>query len=338
MESQNYLIFSLANTYYGIPTSVIQELFFLPELVPLAEAPLYIIGMVDLRGMLIPVMNLSQRLGLDPSPPQVTDSVVVLSLAGQRLGILVNYLDEVRPIVPEQIQPGIWGTQLPTDLPSSCRSGIAKIDDTVVTLLKPESLLWSSPINSSADTSGGLQLKTWDSYFSLQERQILHDRAKNLRQFSQLEETSARQAIAVFGLRGEYFGIPLDMVSEFANVHKITPIPCCPSHILGNMNLRGEILTLVDIGDSIHLPKKDSPSPQKAVIVRLKDIVVGIAVDQILDIVYIQLTDIKSISNTIRAAASDYLQGVVSYENGMMSLINLPKLFLLDGFVVDESF
>ena len=86
------------------------------------------------------------------------------------------------------------------------------------------------------------------------EREILLERARSLA--SNLEERSASQHIplAIVGLGGEYFGVELATVREFTDLQRITPVPCCPSFIVGDMNLRGDILTVVDIRQALQMP------------------------------------------------------------------------------------
>ena len=58
-----YLIFNLNNIKYGIDPLVVKEIFLLPELMPIAETPMDIVGILNLRGQVIPVMHLDLRLG-----------------------------------------------------------------------------------------------------------------------------------------------------------------------------------------------------------------------------------------------------------------------------------
>jgi purine-binding chemotaxis protein CheW len=63
MASKPYLIFDLGDSQYGIDASLVKEIFPLPELAPVPEAPTDIIGILNLRGEVLPVMHLGLRLG-----------------------------------------------------------------------------------------------------------------------------------------------------------------------------------------------------------------------------------------------------------------------------------
>lgn len=90
METKPYLIFSLDNLYYGVNAQVVQEIFYLPELVPITETPTDIVGLLNLRGKIIPVMHLDIRLKHQIQECRLSDSVIVLELEGLQIGIIVN--------------------------------------------------------------------------------------------------------------------------------------------------------------------------------------------------------------------------------------------------------
>jgi purine-binding chemotaxis protein CheW len=75
-----------------------------------------------------------------------------------------------------------------------------------------------------------------------EERAIFRQRADNLRQSIEISKvTNELMPLAVIGLGHEYFGLDLELVHEFTDISNLTPIPCCPNHIVGNMNLREKL-------------------------------------------------------------------------------------------------
>jgi purine-binding chemotaxis protein CheW len=63
MENKPYLTFNFNNLLYGVDALLVQEIFYLPELTPVVEAPEDIVGLLNLRGKILPVMHLGTRLG-----------------------------------------------------------------------------------------------------------------------------------------------------------------------------------------------------------------------------------------------------------------------------------
>lgn len=380
MSQQSYLIFELSHSRYGIPTAVVQELFFLPEITAIPETPACVVGVINLRGEILSIVDLQHRLGQKPLPYQLTDSVIVMQWQNQRVGVLVNQVCEVQTLTADQLQ--IYSLDEQSSDADFCplTVGIASLDAMLVTLLNPTSLIqytsklafssssanhttgYSTDYGTSNSTShstnpaannGNSKSQANDrailgetttnqpmadpfDHLSSDQRQLLRVRSENLRQTT-ATQNSVGIPVAVMGLEGEYFGLELGAVHEFTDICNVTPVPCCPPHVIGNMNLRGEILTLVDISQVINLPISPSKSRQKAIVVRLDELVVGIAVDEILDVVYLEPTQISTVPVATHSSSDEYLQGVAPYQNRMMSVINLLKMLTADVLVVNEE-
>ena len=144
-------------------------------------------------------------------------------------------------------------------------------------------------------------------------------------------------------LQGEYFGIDLQVVREFTDVRYITPIPCCPPHVVGNMNLRGEILTLIRINQCLNLEPTLSEGDRhpeqrrRAVVVQVDKMVVGILVDEVFDVTPINPRNISPMPTAIRATSDEYLQGTVLYEATALTILDIRKLLTQGELVVDEE-
>jgi len=184
--------------------------------------------------------------------------------------------------------------------------------------------------------SSVVELGLYD-HLDLQARQVLQKRTAVLRCLIDNKDTTELIPLAVVGLGGEYFGLELETVHEFIAIHKIAPIPCCPPHIVGNINLRGEIITLIDLNDVVGLPINAMRSHSQAVVVRLEQRVAGIVVDAIFDVAYLHPSQLKPAPGSRHSNNDDYLQSVAPYQNWMMTIINLSKLLNSDILVVDEE-
>ncbi|WP_335130188.1 chemotaxis protein CheW [Nostoc sp.] len=345
-------MFILNRSRYGIPATAVQELFFLPEVTAIAETPSTILGVINLRGKFLPVIDLYRRLEQARPPFQLTDSMIVLEWQTQRIGIIVNQVDSVQAIAPDRIAANVCG-QSKESLPDGLVTGIANVEEGIVTLLNPELLVQHAFIetvfNLNSDFNNGsvndalkhpsdsaLNQGLYD-HFDSQERQILQERTETLRCSIDDEDSASLLPLAVVGLAGEYFGFGLETVHEFTEIHKITPIPCCPPHIVGNINLRGEIVTLININNVVDLPINGVRLHQQAVVVRLDRRVAGIAVDDIFDVTYIHPSQMTTPPIAFNSAKDDYLQGVAPYRDRMMSIINLSKLLTSEVLVVNEE-
>ncbi|MGK7878873.1 MAG: chemotaxis protein CheW, partial [Crocosphaera sp.] len=284
MKTKPYLIFHLHDIQYGIDANLVKEISLLPELIPIAEAPIDIVGILNLREKLLPVMHLDLRLGNPFTRCQLTDSIIVLDWNNLQIGIIVNTVHEVKEIGSEIIEKEIdYGRS--NKINPAFISGMAKIDDSTILLLNPEALIRQpdevkdlveevQEVEQLEDSDSQDKVKVLSNFYELccpnatpEERAIFRRRADNLRQASleTITDITEQLPLAIISLNGQYFGLDLDTVREFINIYNVTSIPCCPQHILGNINLRGEIVTLVDIRSSLNLPIKTGKNISKVV-------------------------------------------------------------------------
>ena len=169
------------------------------------------------------------------------------------------------------------------------------------------------------------------------EREILLERARNLT--SSLEEQSVAQQIplAVVGLSGEYFGVELGTVREFTDLQRITPVPCCPDYIVGDMNLRGDILTVVDIRGALRMPVVEADPTAKVIVVPVGDGLVGVLVEQVFDVFDLDPLALTAVPSAIKAISDTYLKGTVSCHGKMLTILDLPKILTDGGLTVNEE-
>ncbi len=350
MDSQSYLIFSLGDARYGVEALLVQELFFLPQLTPLVEAPPAIAGIVQVRGNILSVINLERFLRCKPRPYSIADSIIVLGEGDRRVGIVVHQVHEIQSISSDQIATD-WAGRSPISAPTAALTGVAQLNDQLVFLLNAASLF--GYLRDSITPSTGVDLDLDGETESLsrgdrahtyfvpdatpEEREIFLHRAKNLLYQTETQDASQLIPLAIIGLGNEYFGIELDIVREFTDVRKVTPIPCCPAHVVGNMNLRGEILTLVDVRPSLSIITAAQPVSDKAVVLQVEDIIVGLQVDEVCDVVYLHPNEVKPVPNAVRSGTEDYLKGSAPYQTAMMSILDLAKFLSQGGLVVDEE-
>jgi purine-binding chemotaxis protein CheW len=130
--------------------------------------------------------------------------------------------------------------------------------------------------------------------------------------------------LAVFKLADEYFGMNLELVREFINIQNIRTIPCAPPQIVGNMNLRGEILTLVDIRPVLNL--STPPAGVQAIVAQVGDVVAGISIDELHDILYLDPTELATLPVANQASRQGLVANTVPYRETLLSILNLPQV------------
>lgn len=347
MTTKSYVIFNLHDTRYAIAAETVTEIFLLPELIPIAEAPADIIGLLNLHNLYVPIMHLDLRFGHRFDRCHLTDSVIVVESPDLQVGVIVHQVETVVDIDDQYIQVDLdYGRE--KDIHQAFVKGVINLDDEMIILLNVvnlvrhpnalEALVDSEKPESKLESSGKDFKDFYDLYFpaaSSKTREILHQRAVSLKEAEDDTDSKELIPIAVVSINGDYFGLDLEIVREFTKIRRVTTIPYCPSHIIGNMNLRGEILTLIDIRQPLNLTCNNYQQSAQAVVIEVDDIVAGIAVEEVFDVVDFRLEELKSVPVATDTNTAAYLKGMVDYRDRPLNIIDLPKLLTQGAMTVE---
>ncbi|MCX8048631.1 MAG: chemotaxis protein CheW [Methylohalobius sp.] len=128
-----------------------------------------------------------------------------------------------------------------------------------------------------------------------------------------------------FGLGNETYGINVMQVQEVLRVSEIAPVPGSPDYVIGIINLRGNVVTVVDTRRRFGLPPKEPDSASRIVIVEAAGQVIGILVDSVAEVVELSLAEIETAPNVGNEDSARYIQGVTSRDGKLLILVDLNK-------------
>ncbi len=354
-KNRDCLIFDLTGKLYGVAVPLVQEIVRLPEITPMEDAPSFIVGVMNLRGRVVPVLDLNIRLGRLPQPVyHLSDAVVVLEWRGVFMGIIINDVREVRRLGPEEID------SVPAFEESDIRRhrhvlGVARVEEELVMLLDPEHLLHILPVECLPDDEGEekdkekekekeppLELplteqRRFNAGASEAERTVFRERARRLMNTLEAREVSALEAMAVVQLHGESLAVGLNCVRGFARLRQVTPVPCCPDHIVGGMNLRGSILTLVDITRVLGLTSQPDRAPTHIMVAEVNSLTVGVLVNDVVDVIHLRTGEIAKAPTAAGSLRKEHLKGAAHYGEGMLGILNLETILTNQSLQVSEE-
>lgn len=131
--------------------------------------------------------------------------------------------------------------------------------------------------------------------------------------------------VVVFSLGGEEYSVDISIVREIIRMVDITRIPKLPEFIEGVMNLRGQIITVIDLRKRFEI-KPAVNDNNRIIIVVLKGEPVGIIVDSVLEVMTVlpgQIDDIPSIKHT---QTQEYLKGICKVDDRILILLDIDKI------------
>lgn len=140
-----------------------------------------------------------------------------------------------------------------------------------------------------------------------------------------------------YQLEDETYGINVMQVQEVLRITEIAPVPGAPSYVLGIINLRGNVVTVIDTRSRFGLIAKDSNDDQsRIIIVEVNGNVIGMLVDSVAEVVYLHQSEIDSAPAVNNDESSRFIQGVCSREEQLLILVDVNK-FLTEEEVSEFS-
>lgn len=137
MENQ-LVIFTLANEHYGVGISAVDSIITMQPITYVPRAPAFVEGVTNLRGKVLPVIDLRKRFGLPVHEATRETRIVVTELNSSRVGMIVDAVSEVLRIPEEAVEPP---SPIVTTVDSTFLTGIAKVDERLIILLDLEKVL-----------------------------------------------------------------------------------------------------------------------------------------------------------------------------------------------------
>lgn len=129
-----------------------------------------------------------------------------------------------------------------------------------------------------------------------------------------------------FHLEHEKYGIKVMQVQEVLRMTEIAPVPGAPHYVIGIINLRGSVVTVIDTRRRFGLNDVENDDETRIVIVEANNNVVGILVDSVAEVVDLKVSEIETAPNVGNDESSKYIQGVSSRENELLILVDVNKL------------
>jgi chemotaxis signal transduction protein len=134
--------------------------------------------------------------------------------------------------------------------------------------------------------------------------------------------------VCLFSMGEDLFAVPVELLTEIIITQNIFPVPTTPPHVLGVINLRGNIIPLVDIRSTLSLPRQSTPG--QIAIMKIGAVIIGIVVDAVSEVVSVPLSKVLAIPSDsggpAGASNSRFLKSIIQREGGVAALLDVERI------------
>jgi purine-binding chemotaxis protein CheW len=309
-ETEALVTFEVAGQEFALPLNVVQEILPAPsEVTAVARTEAVVLGITSVRNTLLPLLSLRALLGFSTTnAASDREKVIVMKLGDTQVGLLA---DRARAIIRADIQsidpvPAVLAVR--TGGESRIRS-VYRGDGgrRLISILSPEQIFREDVMRrlaASQQTTKAQSQKT-------------------------LEAASEELIFLVFRLGNDEFGLPIDTVVEVAQVPpQITRVPRTPKFLEGVVNLRGEVLPVVDQRRRFDMPKLEDTEGRRLIVIKTEKHRAGVIVDSVSDVLRTSPENIEPPPD-LTEATSRLVRGVINLEASRRIVLLLDPTELL---------
>jgi len=143
------------------------------------------------------------------------------------------------------------------------------------------------------------------------------------------EKTGALQ-MSCFFVGSALCGIYINVIQEMNKQMEMTKVPQAPSYVLGIMNLRGRIVTIIDLGRKLGLSPSKTTETSRIIIVNSRDENIGLLVDRVTDVVTAKWEDVEPTPSNIKGVKGKYFQGVLKSSKDLIAVLDVEEVLADD--------
>ncbi len=316
--SRQYVTCLVEEERFAFPMESVLEIVRLPETVRVPLAPSSLKGLANLRGTVLPVVDLRGLLGLPRVEPTDATRVVVVDCS-RPVGLVVDRVERVLTVEPERVEPA---TEVSVTVDSELLAGVIRSeeDGTLIQLLDGQALVGREFEAFCASGNGDLQPGTGASAARPAGR-------------AEEPESDGRQLVS-FEVDVEEYAFDIAEVREIVRVpDEISRVPGAGEHVLGIIDLRGRVLPLVSLRRLFGLADAPLEEHNRILVVGLaerdRQVTVGMVVDRVHEVFQVGADALDEVPELLAKQGVDGVRAVCRLEGGrrLVSLLSAEALF-----------
>ncbi len=147
---------------------------------------------------------------------------------------------------------------------------------------------------------------------------------------ARLDAAPAATEFVTFRLADQWLGIPVLLVQEVLSSQRLAKVPVAPEAVAGFLNLRGQIVTALDLRVTLELPPRSSDASQMNVVVQHDGELFAFIVDDVGDVVTVAPTDVEPPPTTLDARWRSVAHGIIRREAGLLVVVRVGALLAVE--------
>ncbi|MDX2470141.1 MAG: chemotaxis protein CheW [SAR324 cluster bacterium] len=308
-----YITFHIDNELYGVNILCIEEIITPRRFTHIPRTPAYFLGIINLRGEVISIIDIRKRFGKEPLKGDNPQSrIVVISVKGLKLGLLVDAIESIIKVESAQVQ---HSNKIISGDKQQYIDGTVKIsDDQILLLLAHDKIIEEEDFNVHIEIPTGA--------------------GEVLKEEGAAEEVSPELFLVGFTIGNENFALESLMVEEIIVRPEVTPIPEMTKHMEGIFHLRESAIPLIRLGDKLNIKDQNRTEKSPVIIINVFDVKVGLVVDNITEVYLVKENEVVDPPITLNTEQLEQLKGVIKLERDnkqqLIMLLELEKLFSAD--------
>ncbi len=308
IEEMQIVSFMVGQEEYALDINRVKEIIRFPEIIKVPNVPEHLKGIISLRETLMPIIDLRTRL--QTGSDEITDStrVVVADGDGTIIGLTVDKVYEVTRVpknaifTPPQLIAGDSGEKI---------TGIIRLEEgkRIIMLLDL------------------LDMISEDVIDEIKKHENISEELSTTRE----AQSASEEQMVVFRLAGEQYGVRINQVQEINRLSKITRVPRAPGYLEGVVNLRGDVIPVIDLRKRFDLESKEYNQFTRIIVSDVNKKKVGIIVDEVLEVLRISERHIEDAPDVVQdQKIRKYLEGIANLSDRMVMMLNLENLLKAD--------
>lgn len=319
---REFVMFQVGSEAFAVPLDLVKEIIRVPPMNRLPLAPPSFEGIANLRGGVLPVLNLRRVFGLEDVPHDDATRVVVLDL-GRAVGIVVDRMSAVRAVDEDSIESAERiHASVDSDLLTGVIKGVAGKDGAaqlvmildIARVVERESVHQSAAATAqAAEASGALDRAAADSTMRADE---------------------TKQLVS-FEVDGQEYALPIEDVQEIVHMPSgIARLPNAPCAVLGMVTMRNRLLPIISLRELFGLPFKEVSDDDRVVVVSPSAsghrVTVGVVTDTVREVLRVSDRLVDPLPAILsQDQALDDIVAVCRLEDGkrLVSILSAERMF-----------